>query len=135
MVTRGTVHPFREAMALVARDETGNVGAVAYEMDLRAASCEILSLDAREPGRGVGSVLLAGVEEDARSRGCRKVWLVTGNDNLDALRFYQRRGYRLACVHVGAVDEARRQKQAIPLHGHWGIPLHDEIELAKWLWL
>ena len=133
MVTRGRVHRLQEATALLARDDTGNVGAVAYRLDLDTASCEVLSLDAKVPGRGVGGMLLTGVEERVHSHGCRKVWLVTSNDNLNALRFYQRRGYRLVTVHVGAVDEARRLKPSIPLRGYGGIPLHDEIELAKWL--
>jgi hypothetical protein len=57
------------------------------------------------------------------------VWLVTTNDNLDALRFYQRRGLRLVAVHAGAVDEARRLKPEIARVGEYGIPIRDEIEL------
>jgi hypothetical protein len=58
------------------------------------------------------------------------VWLVTTNDNLVALRFYQRRGFRLSALRPGAVDEARRRlKPAIPDAGAFGIPLRDELEL------
>jgi hypothetical protein len=58
------------------------------------------------------------------------VWVVTTNDNVDALRFYQRRGYRLASVDAGAVDRARAAlKPAIPEVGAHGIPLRDELEL------
>jgi hypothetical protein len=56
------------------------------------------------------------------------VWLVTSNDNLDAIRFYQRRGLRLVAVHPGAIDQAREIKPAIPLVGHYGIPIRDELE-------
>lgn len=133
MVTRGTVHRLSEAESLVARGATGNVGAVTYVHDGGTARCELLSLNATVPGRGVGSALLAAAEDRARACGCKGVWLVTGNDNLDALRFYQRRGYRLVAVHNGAIDAARRLKLAIPLLGHHGIPLHDEIELGKQL--
>ena len=62
----------------------------------------------------------------------RRVWLVTTNDNLEALRFYQRRGFRLAQLRCGAVDEARRHlKPAIPASGFFGIPVHDEIVLEQ----
>ena len=56
-------------------------------------------------------------------------WVITINDNLDALRFYQRRGMRLVAVRPGAVDEARRLKPSIPVIGAQGIPIHDELEL------
>jgi hypothetical protein len=54
---------------------------------------------------------------------------VTTNDNLGALRFYQRRGLRLVALHVGAVAESRRLKPSIPEVGHDGIPIRDELEL------
>jgi hypothetical protein len=69
--------------------------------------------------------------KSARKHGSRNIWMVTSNDNLDALRFYQRRGYRLVTVHAGAIDMARRLKPSIPPIGNHGIPLRDEIELGK----
>ena len=63
-----------------------------------------------------------------RGEGCRRVWLVTSNDNLDAIRFYQRRGLRLVAVHPGAIERAREIKPTIPLVGSYGIPIRDELE-------
>jgi hypothetical protein len=58
------------------------------------------------------------------------MWLVTTNDNLEALRFYQRRGFVLSALRAGAVDEARRElKPMIGRVGNFGIPIRDEIEL------
>jgi hypothetical protein len=54
--------------------------------------------------------------------------LITTNDNIDAIRFYQRRGMRLVAVHRDAVDDARRAKPSIPMIGEYGIPIHDELE-------
>ena len=91
---------------------------------------ELLTLHAAERYRGVGSALLAAVIDEARSRGCHGLWLITTNDNVDALRFYQRRGLRLARLHVGAVDVSRATlKPWIPETGEHGIPIRDEIEL------
>jgi N-acetylglutamate synthase-like GNAT family acetyltransferase len=90
---------------------------------------EIVTLDALQTRHGIGTVLLQRVEYTARKRGIRRLWLVTSNDNLDALRFYQRRGFLLCAVRPGAVEQARSQKPSIPVTGHYGIPLRDEIEL------
>jgi GNAT superfamily N-acetyltransferase len=55
-------------------------------------SWEVLSLDSLVPGHGIGSALLDRVEAAARAPGCPRIMLVTTNDNVDAIRFYQRRG-------------------------------------------
>jgi len=114
---------------LVAVDPAGTVaGALAYAVADDAL--EIVSIAATHPGRGAGTVLLAAAVEEARRRGLRRLWLVTTNDNLRALRFYQRRGLRITGVEPGAVDAARRLKPGIPEVGADGIPLHDELTLS-----
>ena len=81
---------------------------------------------------GVGSALLAEAGRIARAAGCTRLWLITTNDNVDALRFYQRRGFRLAALHPGAVDDSRaRLKPEIPEVGAHGIALRDELELER----
>jgi GNAT superfamily N-acetyltransferase len=97
--------------------------------DFKNGDCELITLDSAEPGGGIGSSLLAAVTEEARQHNARRLWLTTSNDNLDALRFYQRRGMRLAAVHRDAIDQARRIKPSIPLIGNFGIAVHDEVEL------
>jgi GNAT superfamily N-acetyltransferase len=119
-----------EHRGFVALAEGGIVGHVAYRLD--ADGCHVVAIDSRLPGIGIGSALLAAAESAARSAGQRRMTLETTNDNLDALRFYQRRGYRLVAVRPGAVDEARRTlKPTIPAVGGHGIPMRDELELEK----
>lgn len=66
----------------------------------------------------------------SRVADCDRIWLVTTNDNLDALRFYQRRGFSLCALRPGAVDDARHTlKPSISRTGAYGIPLRDELEL------
>jgi hypothetical protein len=48
---------------------------------------------------------------------------------MDAVRFYQKRGFRLVAVHRRALEETRRLKPSLPETGIDGIPLRDEIEL------
>jgi ribosomal protein S18 acetylase RimI-like enzyme len=93
------------------------------------ASVEVTSLTAWPQWRGVGTVLLEAVAEAGRATGGVRLWLVTTNDNLDALRFYQRRGLRLAALRPGAVEEARRLKPTIPQFGDTGIAIRDELVL------
>jgi N-acetylglutamate synthase-like GNAT family acetyltransferase len=104
-------------------------GVVTYQV--RGSECELVTLNCGERRRGIGTALLEKVEETARQLGCRKCWLVTTNDNLDGLRFYQRRGYRLSAIHYGAVTAARSVKPAIPMVGDYGITLQDEVALEK----
>lgn len=45
-------------------------------------------------GRGVATALLRDLEDEARARGCRELLLETGTEQPDAMRFYEREGYR-----------------------------------------
>jgi len=97
---------------------------------VRGDACEVLTLHAVEHWNGVGSALIDVVRLLASDQGCARLWLVTTNDNVDALRFYQRRGFRLARLHAGAVDRSRATiKPTIPEIGAHGIRLRDELEL------
>jgi GNAT superfamily N-acetyltransferase len=96
---------------------------------IRGEECEIVSLDSLKQGQGIGIALIESVVEEAKSRNCRRLFLIATNDNLHALGFYQRRGFELVAIHRGAVNESRKIKPSIPLIGESGIPLRDEIEL------
>jgi len=127
MVVHGVVYEPHTLPGFVATYEGRRVGLITYRVD--DTGCEIVSLDSVLPGRGVGTALVAAVVEEARQHRSARVWLVTTNDNLNALRFYQKRGFVLVAVHRDAVAVARAIKPAIPLIGDDGIPIRDEIEL------
>jgi len=97
--------------------------------DVAGDMLEIVTLNAIDRRTGIGTMLIDAVVKAARRGGCREVRLTTTNDNIDALRFYQRRGFRLAELRPGAVDRSRREKPEIPRTGDYGIPLRDEIDL------
>jgi ribosomal protein S18 acetylase RimI-like enzyme len=103
------------------------VGLVTYE--LSGDACEIVTIDALEEARGIGSALLEAVVEAARESGCARVQLLTTNNNLRALAFYQKRGFRLVGLVPGAIDEERRLKPSIPLVDSAGLPIRDELHL------
>ncbi|WP_368901936.1 GNAT family N-acetyltransferase [Oceanobacillus oncorhynchi] len=93
--------------------------------------CEIISLDSLEEGKGIGTALVQKVEAIAKAKHCQKVKLITTNDNLYALGFYQKRGFDLTALLKGAVEKAREWKPVIPQVGNDGIPIRDEIVLSK----
>jgi ribosomal protein S18 acetylase RimI-like enzyme len=127
VVAHGVRYDATALPALVAHRGSALAGLLTYTV--AGTEMEIVTLDAVARHGGVGSALLAAAIEVARSSALRRVWLVTTNDNLDALRFYQRRGMRIAAVSPGAVDQARALKPSIPLIGAYGIELHDELTL------
>ncbi len=94
---------------------------------------EIVTIDALRRGRGVGTALVDAAVRQARTLGCTRVRLTTTNDNLDAVRFYQRRGFKLTALRPDAVREARKLKPEIPTVGEFGIPITDEIDLERWV--
>ena len=104
------------------------VGLLTYQ--LAGNMLEIVTLNAIDRRAGIGTMLIEAVADKARRFGCREIRLTTTNDNVDALRFYQRRGFRLAELRPGAVDRSRQEKPQIPRTGDYGIPLHDEIDLT-----
>jgi len=114
-------------LGLIAGD---GLGLLTYRVD--GDALELTAIAASPRGRGTGSALVNALLEIARTRAVPRIWVVTTNDNLDALAFYQRRGFRLTALRVGAVDEARRTiKPEIPRIGQHGLELRDEIELSR----
>ncbi|WPK10776.1 GNAT family N-acetyltransferase [Lysinibacillus louembei] len=92
---------------------------------------EVISLDSIVEGKGIGSCLMKEVEHFVQQQGIATISLVTTNDNLNALKFYQKRGYKLDAIFPNAVKQARKIKPSIPLVGYNGIPITDEIRLVK----
>lgn len=125
---RGVLVDALEHPAVLAFSEAELVGVATYVID--HDGCELLTLHTTTRQVGVGSALLTAVQDAARDARCRRLWVVTTNDNVEALRFYQRRGLRLAVLRAGAVDQSRETlKPEIPTSGAHGIPLRDELEL------
>jgi ribosomal protein S18 acetylase RimI-like enzyme len=131
MVTRGILYDMTTLPGLIAWRGPERVGLLMYRIG--GDEIEVMSLDSLMEGIGIGSALLAAVQIVARSARCRRLWLITTNDNLHALRFYQRRGFRLAALYPNALAVSRQIKPQIPLIGLDEIPLRDEIELELFL--
>jgi ribosomal protein S18 acetylase RimI-like enzyme len=97
---------------------------------VRGDECEVVTLESPLEGRGAGRAVMDAARDAAGAAGCRRLWLVTTNDNVRALGFYQRWGMDLCALRRGAVDEARRTvKPEIPPRATNGIPIAHELEL------
>jgi GNAT superfamily N-acetyltransferase len=128
IANRGSANDASALPCLVAVAGERWLGVAVYRID--GGECELVLLEAFERMAGIGTALLEATAAIARESNGRRLWLVTTNDNLDALRFYQRRGLRLVRLWVDATTEARRTlKPEIPMTGEYGIPIRDEIEL------
>jgi len=126
---RRTAGPAAAATVLEAGAPAVLHGLLTYEV--RAGTMEIVTLDAVAPQSGIGTALVEAAAGEAAALGCSEIRLTTTNDNLNALRFYQRRGFRLDALRPGGVARARALKPEIPLTGDHGIPLRDELDLVR----
>lgn len=127
VVSRGKLHRADELPGFIAMQSGKPAGLITYQ--ITGEECEIITMNSLIEGRGIGSSLIAAVRDVAVEAGCRRLWLITTNDNTVALRFYQKRGFHLVAVHRNAIEQSRRLKPEIPETGNDGIPLRDEIEL------
>lgn len=127
VVGHGEVIDAATLPGLLAERDGEPAGALTYR--IAEDGLEVVTIDAPVRHAGAGSVLLAAAAEVARAAGAQRLWLVTTNDNLDALRFYQRRGMRLVGLSRDALDATRKVKPQVPLIGAYGIPLRDELTL------
>ena len=127
MITRGHIYRPEQLEGFVIEDGAEWIGLLTFI--IRDDELEITSLDSLRERQGIGSLLLDRALGEARARGCRRLFLITTNDNLNALGFYQKRGFELVAIHRGAIDESRKIKPSISLMGMNNIPLRDEIEL------
>ena len=132
IVSRGRkIYP-AEIDGFLAENQSGEkLGLATYE--IIGDQCELVTLDAFRKFSGIGTLLLDKVAQTAREAGCQRLWLITLNDNMDAIRFYQRRQMTIAAIHIGAMNKSRKIKPAIPEIGQHGIPLRDEIEFELFL--
>ena len=126
VVSRGVLHDTRVLPGLIALQHGPRSGLLQYRRDV--GQLEIVVLIACRPRQRVGRCLLEAAKEVARVHACRPLWLITTNDNRPALALYSAVGWRQCALHRGAITEARRLKPQIPLIGHAGIPIENEIE-------
>ena len=103
------------------------IGLLTYRIE--GPDCGIVTIDSTAQGIGIGTMLIDAVKNKAKMKGCKRLWLITTNDNLNALGFYQKRGFRLVALYPNALEASRKLKPEISLKAANGIPIRDELEL------
>jgi ribosomal protein S18 acetylase RimI-like enzyme len=126
VVSRGVMNHANELPGFIALHNGVPSALLTYAV--KGDELEVVTLHAATPGLGLGSRLFEAARERARELRCRRMWLITTNDNEPAIQFYQRRGMRVATIHRGAIAESRKLKPEIALTGIGGRPIEDEIE-------
>lgn len=127
VVSRGRVHKPDELEGFIATVDGKQAGLITYKATDRET--EITSIDSFIEHHGIGTALIDHVVQRAKEQQARRIFVITTNDNLQALRFYQKRGFHLQRVYPNAVEAGRKLKPTIPLIGKDEIPVRDEIEL------
>ena len=127
LVSRGNIYEGTSLPGFIAMIDHEPVGLCTYKIVQN--QCEIITLNSLKENLGIGGALITEVIQMAKKEKFRRVWLITTNDNLHALGFYQKRGFTIAELYPNAIQKSRQLKPEIPLIGENGIPLRDELEL------
>lgn len=127
VAVNGRLWDTRILPGFAALDEDGNlIGYILYAF--HNGLCEIMVLESLHESIGVGTRLIGRVKGIAKANGMKKAIVMTTNDNIGAIRFYQKRGFTLRALRPNMLETSRKIKPAIPLIGNEGIPIRDEIE-------
>jgi ribosomal protein S18 acetylase RimI-like enzyme len=127
VVAHGVIFYPAELPGLIALRGQEIVGLLTYQIEKE--QCEIITLDSILEGLGIGAELLQSVKNTALEQGCASLTLITTNDNLAALGFYQKYGFKIKKIFPDAIEKSRELKPSIPLLGMNGILIRDEILL------
>lgn len=128
IVVRGELVDMTKVDGFVMFDKENIIGLITYRIIEK--ECEIMSLDSLKEKQGIGSSLIQKVKEIAVNRKCKKLKLITTNDNINAIYFYQKRGFDMVAFYYNSMEVSRILKPSIPELGDYDIPLRHEIEFA-----
>jgi len=96
-VSRGRLHQADQLPGFEALVSGVRAGLLTYRLD--AGELEVVALFVRLRGRGVGTPLLYQALQVAQREGCRRLWLITTNDNDPAIAFCRKSEMKLVAVH------------------------------------
>ncbi len=127
VVLRGEIYHPAEYEGFIAEYDSAEAGLILLRFEGKRS--EIMSLSASDESPPISSKLVAAAINRAREKGAQKMIVVTTNDNISALRFYQQLGFTIRDWRMNAVERSRAIKPKIPREGNYHIPIRDEIEL------
>jgi ribosomal protein S18 acetylase RimI-like enzyme len=125
LVSRGKAHKAQDLDGILAYEKEKIVGIGLYYIK---KDCEIVLLEAFKQNKGIGTQIIEKIKEIVKIKNCKRIWLVTTNSNINAIKFYQKRGFNISNIYINAMEEARKIKPEIPKIAENGIEIRDEIE-------
>jgi ribosomal protein S18 acetylase RimI-like enzyme len=125
LVSRGKSHKSQDLDGILVYDNGKIIGLGLYY--IKTNECEIVFLETFIQNKGIGTEIIEKIKEIAIKNNCKRIWLITTNENIDALRFYQRRGFHFSNIYINALEESRKINPEIPKEEN-GIEIRDEIE-------
>lgn len=131
MIIRGKAIDMTKTEGFYFREGEDIIGLITYMVYDNLL--EIISLDSLHENQGIGSKLLGAVIHEAKERKLQKIVLITTNDNINAMKFYQKRGFDMVRLFHDALAVSRKLKPEIPLIGENSIPLRHEIEFELYI--
>jgi GNAT superfamily N-acetyltransferase len=126
MIIRGHIIDMTQVDGIAVYEDSEIIALLTYT--IRDNLCEIISLDSLLEGRGIATELIKRIISAAKEKQCSKIIVITTNDNINAMRFYQKRGFDMVRLYHNALDISRKLKPEIPFIGENDIPLRHEIE-------
>jgi ribosomal protein S18 acetylase RimI-like enzyme len=124
LVTRGKKYKSENLDGILVYDKKKIIGLGLYYIK---NDCEIVLLETFVQNNGIGTKIIEKIKEIAKTNKCKRIWLITTNSNINALRFYQKRGFHFSNIYINAMEESRKIKPEIPKEEN-GIEIRDEIE-------
>jgi N-acetylglutamate synthase-like GNAT family acetyltransferase len=130
IISKGKKYYCDDVQGLIAEGDYSISGICLFAV--KNEELEIVMIESFVEKSGVGSQLMKELESIAKEQELKRIWLVTTNDNINALRFYFKNGFTFVNIARDVIAEYRKIKPEIPLlNGENGIPIMDEIELEK----
>ena len=126
IVTRGKSYTAEDLNGILVYENEKIIGIGLYYIE---KDCEIILLETFVQNKGIGTQIIEKIKNIAKEKNCNRIWLITTNDNIDALKFYQRKGFVFSNIHINGIENSRKIKPEIPYIGNYQIPIRDEIEL------
>lgn len=126
IIIRGKIIDGTKLDGFLALKDNEIIGLITYMIENN--ECEICSLNSFVENKGIGTALINKVKEYSKKNNCVRLKLITTNDNIKGIEFYQRRGFTFANIYINAIENSRKLKPEIPIFADNGLPIRDEIE-------
>lgn len=130
VISQGRIYQYKNLQGFIAVYQNKRVGLITYTIK-NEKILEIISINSLKKNIGIGTEFVNHITKFAKSRQIDKIEVVTTNDNLKALKFYQKCGFKIMTVNVNIMREYRKIKPEIPLKAENGILIRDEFILQK----